>query len=96
MGMVPQIVARLRSLQYPGAVLVPSLWRTPDCRLMAGANRPITPWGFGTVTIMTVTTRPRGFADWSPSSDTMAIVDMIIAVLENYAEYLPLTLRQIF
>jgi hypothetical protein len=41
-------------------------------------------------------TRPRGMAPWSPQPATMAILKMVLAVLEEYAEHLPLTVRQIF
>jgi hypothetical protein len=41
-------------------------------------------------------TRPRGFADWSPRPDTMALLDTVRSVLDEYADYLPLTVRQIF
>jgi predicted DNA-binding protein (UPF0251 family) len=42
------------------------------------------------------TTRPRGFAPWSPEPASLAIVEMIKAVLDEYAEHLPLTMRQVF
>jgi len=39
--------------------------------------------------------RPRGFvADWR-QVDTLALLDQVMAVLDEYAEQLPLTLRQI-
>jgi hypothetical protein len=41
-------------------------------------------------------TRPRGFADWSPRPDTLALLDTVRSVLDEYADYLPLTVRQIF
>jgi hypothetical protein len=40
--------------------------------------------------------RVRGFAAWSPRADTLRLLDLVRAVLDEYAEYLPLTLRQIF
>jgi hypothetical protein len=40
--------------------------------------------------------RVRGFADWSPRGDTIALLDQVRGVLAEYAEHLPLTLRQIF
>jgi hypothetical protein len=43
-----------------------------------------------------VRTRVRGFAPWSPQPETRALLDQVLAVLREYAEYLPLTLRQIF
>ena len=41
-------------------------------------------------------TRPRGFAPWSPEKATLALLDQVQGVLDEYADYLPLTLRQIF
>ena len=41
-------------------------------------------------------TRPRGFAEWRPDADSQALVVLIKGVLEEYAAYLPLTVRQIF
>ena len=41
-------------------------------------------------------TRPRGFAEWNPRPDTLALVQLVNAVLAEYADYLPLTCRQIF
>lgn len=41
-------------------------------------------------------TRPRGFAPWSPRTATRELLDAIQAVLIEYADYLPLTIRQIF
>jgi hypothetical protein len=43
-----------------------------------------------------VRTRPRGFAPWSPQGPTLALLDQVRAVLVEYADYLPLTIRQIF
>jgi hypothetical protein len=43
-----------------------------------------------------VRTRVRGFASWTPRADSLALLDLVHAVLAEYAEYLPLTLRQIF
>jgi hypothetical protein len=43
-----------------------------------------------------VRTRPRGFADWRPSADSVALIDQVKEVLLEYASYLPLTCRQIF
>lgn len=41
--------------------------------------------------------RPRGYiADWKPYSKTRIIIDWVQAILIEYAEYLPLTLRQVF
>src|SRR5262245_5507745 len=41
--------------------------------------------------------RPRGYIDdWKPQRDTQVIIDWVLAVLVEYAEYLPLTLRQVF
>ena len=43
-----------------------------------------------------VTTRQRGFAPWRPQQRTRDLLDTVQAVLAEYAEQLPLTLRQIF
>jgi hypothetical protein len=43
-----------------------------------------------------VRTRPRGFAPWSPKPETLALLAKVNAVLGEYADHLPLTLRQIF
>lgn len=40
--------------------------------------------------------RPRGMAEWNPSSDSLALVEAIREVLDEYQEQLPLTLRQVF
>lgn len=41
--------------------------------------------------------RPRGFIDdWNPRSDTRAMISMVHDILTDEAEYLPLTIRQIF
>lgn len=40
--------------------------------------------------------RPRGFADWRPQAKAANLVGQVKAVLVEYAEHLPLTLRQIF
>jgi hypothetical protein len=42
------------------------------------------------------TTRPRGFAPWSPRAKTLRLLAQIDAVLIEYAEYLPLAIRQVF
>jgi hypothetical protein len=41
-------------------------------------------------------TRPRGFASWSPRQDTLELLARVNAVLGEYEDHLPLTLRQIF
>ena len=41
-------------------------------------------------------TRPRGFAPWRPQAATLALVEQIRAVLEEYREHLPMTARQVF
>lgn len=41
-------------------------------------------------------TRPRGFADWNPRPDTLALVGQVQSVLDEYREHLPLTVRQVF
>jgi len=43
-----------------------------------------------------VRTRPRGFAPWSPQRKTLELIARVNAVLGEYADHLPLTLRQIF
>src|SRR5262249_31642723 len=41
-------------------------------------------------------TRPRGFASWSPRQETLELLARLNAVLGEYQDHLPLTLRQIF
>ena len=41
-------------------------------------------------------TRPRGFVDWNPQAATLALLEKVRGVLAEYAEYLPLTVRQVF
>jgi hypothetical protein len=41
-------------------------------------------------------TRPRGFISWSPRRATLELLNQVQAVLREYADYLPLTIRQIF
>jgi hypothetical protein len=43
-----------------------------------------------------VTTRVRGFAPWSPRSETLALLDQVRKVLHEYRDHLPLTIRQVF
>jgi hypothetical protein len=43
-----------------------------------------------------VRTRPRGFAPWSPEKATLELLDQVRGVLDEYEDYLPLTIRQIF
>jgi len=38
----------------------------------------------------------RGFVNWTPARKTRVLLDMVQEVLAQYAEYLPLTIRQIF
>lgn len=40
--------------------------------------------------------RPRGFVDWAPRPKTAALVEQVRAVLDEYRQHLPLTLRQVF
>ncbi len=41
--------------------------------------------------------RPRGFLrNWKPQAKSLALIDAIQGVLDEYAEQLPLTLRQVF
>ncbi len=42
------------------------------------------------------TTRVRGLASWQPRDATLALLDTVQGVLAEYADYLPLTLRQVF
>jgi hypothetical protein len=49
------------------------------------------------VWIAAMSARPRGFIDgWRPRVETQALLDQVIRVLAEYAERLPLTLRQTF
>jgi hypothetical protein len=41
-------------------------------------------------------TRPRGFAPWKPQQKTRELIARVNAVLDEYQDHLPLTLRQIF
>jgi hypothetical protein len=41
-------------------------------------------------------TRPRGLAAWSPTDASLELVEAVNAVLDDYREQLPLTLRQVF
>lgn len=41
-------------------------------------------------------TRPRGFAAWHPRPETVALLDQVRAVLDEYQAHLPLTIRQVF
>lgn len=40
--------------------------------------------------------RPKGYAPWRPQWRTQVLLDQVAAVLEEYDEQLPLTVRQIF
>lgn len=40
--------------------------------------------------------RPRGFIDWHPRNETEALILQVKGILEEYREYLPMTIRQIF
>jgi hypothetical protein len=41
--------------------------------------------------------RPRGFVEhWAPREETQALLGTIASVLDQYAEQLPLTIRQLF
>jgi hypothetical protein len=42
------------------------------------------------------TTRVRGLAPWSPQQPTLKLLDTVRAVLAEYRDHLPLTIRQIF
>lgn len=41
-------------------------------------------------------TRRRGFAEWNPRAETLALVEQVRAVLDEYRDHLPLTIRQAF
>ena len=41
-------------------------------------------------------TRVRGLASWKPQKETRHLLIQVQAVLEEYADHLPLTCRQIF
>jgi len=41
-------------------------------------------------------TRPRGFAPWTPNTPGRVMVEAVRGVLDEYRDYLPMTLRQIF
>lgn len=41
-------------------------------------------------------TRPRGLAAWNPQRKTRRVLDQVREVLSEYADYLPLAIRQIF
>src|SRR5437870_1547647 len=40
--------------------------------------------------------RPRGYASWRPRAKTEVLLGQVLAVLDEYEDYLPLTVRQIF
>ena len=40
--------------------------------------------------------RPKGYAEWRPQAKTRALIDQVLDVLDEYAEQLPLTVRQVF
>lgn len=40
--------------------------------------------------------RPRGFADWNPSVESLELIQQVRAILDEYREHLPMTARQIF
>ena len=40
--------------------------------------------------------RPRGYADWRPQRTTRDLLGQVEAVLAEYVEHLPLTVRQVF
>lgn len=40
--------------------------------------------------------RPRGFASWKPQQRTLAKLTAVQDVIDQYSDYLPLTIRQIF
>ena len=40
--------------------------------------------------------RPRGYAPWRPQAKTRLLLDQVAAILDEYADHLPLTVRQVF
>jgi hypothetical protein len=40
--------------------------------------------------------RPKGYADWCPQTKTRALLGQVGEILDEYEDYLPLTVRQIF
>lgn len=42
------------------------------------------------------TTRVRGFAKWKPERESLELVDHVRGVLATFADYLPVTIRQVF
>lgn len=40
--------------------------------------------------------RPRGYADWRPQQKTRELLAQVHGVLDEYADHLPLTVRQLF
>src|SRR5690348_4235521 len=40
--------------------------------------------------------RPKGFADWNPNDETLALIANVKSVLSEYSAQLPMTARQIF
>jgi hypothetical protein len=40
--------------------------------------------------------RPRGYADWRPQAKTRGLLAAVEAVLAEYEDYLPLSVRQVF
>ena len=44
--------------------------------------------------VQRVRTRVRGFAPWSPEKATLALLDQVQGILDEYAAHLPLTIRQ--
>jgi hypothetical protein len=43
-----------------------------------------------------IRTRVRGFAPWTPRGETLELLEQVKAVFDEYENYLPLTLRQVF
>jgi hypothetical protein len=44
----------------------------------------------------TLMARARGLASWQPRAKSLALLDQVNAVLDEYRDHLPLTIRQIF
>lgn len=40
--------------------------------------------------------RPKGYYDWRPQAKTLALLERVAEILDEYQDYLPLTVRQVF
>jgi hypothetical protein len=59
-------------------------------------NRLPTPHGEFTAGRENRHRRPKGYAAWRPQANTRHLLEQVNAVLDEYAEHLPLTVRQIY